>query len=470
MQLCKLLALLTFVVAIPINAQDCNCKTAFAWVKQTFEENDAGFQFVINRKGEQAYAIHNQLIAERIKTARNNQECADIITDWLHFFREVHLGVRVLRDDVVEESTNEIASNFLDWKRVDVDINEFIEMHSAGKEIICFEGIWLDFSGSFGIKKVDEQYIGFVIESRTEEWKSRQIRFRVFPDSVIYYMDDRSVRRFNRAELLSRNALVFDYDLNFSFQRYSEQEDRFLQSIHTGQPHLKRLNEHTLYLRIPSFSQRVLQDIDSLLLSNKDKITQTENLIIDLRINSGGTDEGWWFHLMPMIATNPVRIRNSYTLSTELTIQLKEQFGRMPWILDRLRDNLGNFVLRFDDRGRHYYEPFKSESGSYGIYPKQVGIIVDRYTASAAESFLLAARQSRRVKIFGHPTMGALDFSEILWTESPCGNFQLTYATSKLVDIDKFPIDGIGIQPDFFLGGIPGYRWVDFVNDILNHR
>jgi len=54
-----LLVLIWFPVSV--YSQECDCKGIFSWTKQTFEGNDAGFSHVLEKKGEQAYAIHNAL-------------------------------------------------------------------------------------------------------------------------------------------------------------------------------------------------------------------------------------------------------------------------------------------------------------------------------------------------------------------------------------------------------------------------
>ncbi len=43
-------------------AQNCDCQTNYEWVKKTFEENDAVFQYALKTKGEQAYEDHNKRI------------------------------------------------------------------------------------------------------------------------------------------------------------------------------------------------------------------------------------------------------------------------------------------------------------------------------------------------------------------------------------------------------------------------
>ena len=57
----KIFLFTLFSVSINIAAQKCNCKEEFNWLKKTFETNDAGFQHVIDKKGENAYQNHNKL-------------------------------------------------------------------------------------------------------------------------------------------------------------------------------------------------------------------------------------------------------------------------------------------------------------------------------------------------------------------------------------------------------------------------
>jgi hypothetical protein len=49
--------LFLLIVIIPSfgYSQDCNCLDNYKWVKKTFEENDAGFQYAIEQKGQLAY-------------------------------------------------------------------------------------------------------------------------------------------------------------------------------------------------------------------------------------------------------------------------------------------------------------------------------------------------------------------------------------------------------------------------------
>jgi C-terminal processing protease CtpA/Prc len=104
-------------------------------------------------------------------------------------------------------------------------------------------------------------------------------------------------------------------------------------------------------------------------------------------------------------------------------------------------------------------------------YPKNIGIIINNKNGSTAEQFLLAAKQSKKVKLFGTTTAGVLDISNMYFVESPCKEFKLGYSLSKSLRIPDMEIDGKGIQPDYYIDkSIPQYDWVNYVNEILNEK
>lgn len=101
--------------------------------------------------------------------------------------------------------------------------------------------------------------------------------------------------------------------------------------------------------------------------------------------------------------------------------------------------------------------------------PQQVTILIDAGNGSTAEQFLLMAKQSKKVKLFGQKTTGALDFSNLNNVVSTSKNFKLFYTTSRSFRIPKMAIDDYGIQPDYFIDdSVPSYKWIDFVTEIMN--
>ena len=149
-----------------------------------------------------------------------------------------------------------------------------------------------------------------------------------------------------------------------------------------------------------------------------------------------------------------------YSTNTDLDESMR-QWAKNTY--DKLQEKLGEFVFPFNvpvsiDRQDAVYE-----------YPKNVGIIINEGNASTTEQFLLAAKQSKKVKLFGVTTAGALDISNMTSAESPCKEFRLWYCMSRSMRIPGMTIDDIGLQPDFYLDKtIPKYKWVEHVNEILN--
>ena len=94
MKTTKQLILLTLIVLTSSTtfAQQCNCSLAFKWAKNAFEENDAGFQYILDQKGNEAYQIHNNAFQKKVKKITNPDSCAFAIRQWAKFFRVGHFG------------------------------------------------------------------------------------------------------------------------------------------------------------------------------------------------------------------------------------------------------------------------------------------------------------------------------------------------------------------------------------------
>jgi hypothetical protein len=347
---------------------------------------------------------------------------------------------------------------FPEWETVKVDTFEF-KNYLQQKQDIDFEGIWDYGKFKIGIKRDSNNYIGFIIESKTDTWTKGQVKFKIFPESATYYTDNHTTRN-EYFILIGKNIVHLENQNDGMLRLFPRYEDKYSQSVMNNQPYCEKVNTNTVYLRIPSFAYQFNNTINSLVSANKELITKNENLIIDLRFNSGGLDNCWQ-SIMPFISSNPVFAKNCYFLSTKLNNKQAKQFLNESR-LKKLNNNLGKFVLLSDE------EYTTVDYGKFE-YPQKVAILVNHTCASSTEQFLLYAQQSKKVKIFGTNTMGSLDFSNVNTVESPCKEFLLYYATSKAVDIDKHPIDGIGIQPDYNLNDIPDYKWVDYVTKILNN-
>ena len=117
-----------------VSAQECDCKTNFEWMKTTFENNDAGFSYAIENKGQQAYDDHNKRILEKVKSTSITSDCVTILNEWLKFFRSGHLGIDYTYPQGENVAPTVSAASFTNWEKLKVDMKKFEKELNSKKE------------------------------------------------------------------------------------------------------------------------------------------------------------------------------------------------------------------------------------------------------------------------------------------------------------------------------------------------
>ena len=342
-----IIAIFFFLLSANLNAQEHDYTKTLNWVIETFRQNDAGFQYIIDKKGENNYNRFTQNIKYRAASVNNDDEFINLVYEWLHFFRKNHIQF-MLKDNPINR-TSEFESDFKD--------NEL---------------------------------------------------------------------------------------------------------------HLDQLSDKTLYFRIPSFDYNNRASIDSIINRNRELIISTPNLIIDIRNGAGGSDASF-MSLLPFIYTNPIRQDGILLKGSELNAQGFERYAELTNnknlndLAKSLRNNIGKFVPVRDEEKASFIE-----FDNVFPYPQRIAIIINNRNVSADEQFLIYAKQSWKVKLFGNTTAGGIDISNLTHTFSPDDKFVLVYGMSKSKRVPYFTIDDIGIQPDFLIDNeIPENEWVNYIQSIL---
>jgi hypothetical protein len=472
----KILAICIAFLPILSYSQTCNCSQNFKWLQVTFEKNDAGFQYALDQKGTAAYQKHNAAIQKRVVASKNLQECAATLRDWLRFFRKAHFGI-----EVKQSATPPAAQPAKDikWQTVslsELDLRE--RLKTADKP--GFEGIWYSAPYTIGIIKDSNQYLGYILSAPGSVWQKGQVKMRITRTSadeeVTYYMGDYSPVKIKSPSLAGNNYLQFG---SFVFQRkFPEYPDdpeisEDFQLMSAKHAVIKQVSPNTLLLRVPSFDGGQKRGIDSLLKAYHDRIISTENLIIDMRNNGGGNDDSYE-QIIPYLYTNPIRVVALEFLSTPLNNTRMANYLKLPDLsskdssevvgaLTTLNNNLGKFVNLGDSM------VYLTKLDTVYKFPRNVAVVMNENNGSTAEQFLLAAKQSKKVKLFGTTTMGVLDISNMHFVDFPCGDMTLGYCLSKSLRIPDMAIDGKGIQPDYYIDNqIKSYGWIPYVRRVLD--
>lgn len=216
------------------------------------------------------------------------------------------------------------------------------------------------------------------------------------------------------------------------------------------------LDDSTYYLRITSFMDNTAE---TLIKSHWKEIMARPNMIVDIRNNGGGQDE-YYQLLSALIYTNPYESKGVEWYASEGNIRTFEEALKtgevrngeegIKWINELLavmKKNVGGFVIH-PEMGK---DVTVREDTIY-LYPKRVGIIINEGNASSAEQFILEAKESKKVVLFGNRnTAGVLDYSNRVQEDFPSGNYEFYWPMTRARRLPEHPIDNIGIAPEVLI-------------------
>ncbi|HDR5302145.1 TPA: peptidase, partial [Bacillus anthracis] len=216
---------------------------------------------------------------------------------------------------------------------------------------------------------------------------------------------------------------------------------KYKQSEYTPIYSLKQYNKDTLLITLTDFAN--IEAINKLLDSHKNELNSFQNLIIDVRLNRGGSDDAF-FNLLPYLfedkeislfdSSDTMQLnhteRNFHLRMKEMEDydsldELSKLFTNM--FIQDLKKNYKKGFVTFDTSG------LPKELQSLKIHgrksPSRVVILTDVTCGSSGDSFVEVAKKSLKVKVIGRPTAGLNDYSNLAvmeWADT----FALYYPTS----------------------------------------
>ncbi|MCZ2256868.1 S41 family peptidase [Sporosarcina sp. G11-34] len=208
--------------------------------------------------------------------------------------------------------------------------------------------------------------------------------------------------------------------------------------------------------------------ISSLIRDNEDLLGSAESLIVDVRINNGGSDASY-FELLPYLFPDGEKdffdpeLHTMLYNCTERTCDLQVRLinEKLPNIEDEQTKTMFNLFKTFFEKnhGKGFVE-FGDEGDNTAIIkgkktPEKVIVLSDVYCGSAGDSFVENTKLSDKVTVIGRATAGLNDYTNLTimkWEEG----FELWYPTSKLKRVDDGKgMTGIGIAPDIYIPWTP---------------
>lgn len=422
-------------------AQECDCKKKFDSVQVYLRKNYVGFIDKVTPVTQQTYATMVTKLQLQAATLRGATHCLLLINRYLRFFKDQHLTLNIGYTPVTEKIA--LTPEQLDQlsKQPATAIAGIYEADSLYKVALV--------RNPRGLRS----YAAVVVESAAPEWKPGDVIFELAASGtdkfdVISYQHHRVA--FDTVTIgKQRDGLAA-----MGWQRPGSPRIRpAVSDMSTAGFFFRQMDDSTGYLRIASFDAADYHLADSVLNANDEFLRRNPNLVIDVRDNGSGSDK-LTERLRPLLYTQPVRIIGVDFYATPDNIkswsrQLDEQAGKLPdEYVEQLRtaihqgDGLqGRLVSMGPDENMILPSPLPT--------PAKVAVIINGRCSNTAEQFLLEAVQSKKVKLFGAPTAGALDYANVNVVKFAAPDFSIDYPVtrSRRVAIGQ-GIDNKGIQPE----------------------
>lgn len=451
--------LLFFIVLTTnIKSQSSACIKDFDFLIQKIKSDYPGYNDKVNPKTKQdLFQLEKEL---RIKIQQYPDSCGKYLFSYTSWFRDNHLRIKR-----VYSSSGSDNKTIFEPKIFLGNLDSLLLLNAKNNSI---EGIWHSFRGDVAIVKspTNKEFIGVSISYKN--YKKNQIVFSLirlkdyeFAMTSYPYNNDFKPLEGKASFRLENKVLELHDDTRFVRKTNSAISDDALLYSYVPEfpngtnifPLAIKLSDSTFYLRIPSFMDN---DAEKLTKKHWTAITSTPNLIIDIRNNGGGQDEFYQI-LSDLIYTQPYENKGVEWYATENNIKMYEDALKngdirdgeegILWtnsLINEMKKKLGGFVIHPMMGGD---QTIKNDT--IFPYPKRVGIIINEGNASSAEQFLLSAKQSSKVILFGNSnTAGVLDYSNAISENLPSNKFELIFPMTRSRRLPDQPIDNVGISPD----------------------
>jgi hypothetical protein len=454
-----------------------SCASEFAWARDYAERNYAGYDFKLMPDVRPAYDSLVVTLAREAEDATDQAACSAILTRWTAFFRDGHLSLSrrgaTVASPVQDDAPDAIRARYASAPRRPIGEGEArARLTQLGAARDPIEGIWEMQGGNYrGVVLRDEQdttaFLMSILRADSVWWTPGQVKaiFAAASDGaygVRFFMRDHSEQQWEGR--VHGNVLTFSNGSPWLREwpvRPGDVTAAELAETANNAFKVRDLGSGTLVVHVPSFDNP--RAIDSLFDAEGERVAAAERLIVDVRGNGGGSDHNFRMFL-PLVYSGPIRMVHNAILVTDDNIAVNEALAADTTLPEAIRNGLRSNVKRMrETRTRWYeFEDYVIDDLPVLETPRRVDIIADRGCGSSCEQFLLAARQSSKVTIYGTRSAGVLDFGNVRQARMPGGTLVLHYPTTRSRRLPHNPVDGIGIQPDVGIpaGEADAVRWV----------
>lgn len=364
----------------------------------------------------------------------------EIVRDYIMDFQDPHIHFNLIESETHQEQDNGFRTRRYDDKLYVTSQTTEIRLN-IGDAIISLDGI--------PVLSLVNKHQRELMETKAEreDWRD-----------IIFTYD---------------TAEVMDPSGNMRTLELRKHEKAKYQPEHS----LKRVDDDTFCMKLTDFDDA--EPIDRLIEENKDAFNTMENLILDVRLNLGGSTLAYKNLEKYLFPEGSTTIDFSFY---DMTVNCSERNATlMIQAIDNMLEKMDNEQFRkglkhwkeqtwVKHRGKGFISFDEEESDSrFEIkghqHPKHIILLTDNLCGSAGDMFVYFCKQSPKVTVVGRPTMGINDYSNLnvkKWNNQ----FKLLFPTSRLTQLDnRNPDYEQGIKPDVYIPWTPEHLEKDIDMD-----
>lgn len=459
---------LLLALAVPAGASSQppvpSCAAELAWAAGHAERNYAGFG---DKAGGARRAEYDALLArlrgEAARAPAGGDACDAVLARWTAFFRDGHVSVRRARPEGAPRPSREAAdaairARFAGWPRAEArEAGARARLTALGAARDPIEGIWEMLGGAYRVAVLRDgadarTFTMSVLRADSVWWTPGQVKASLAADTGgtyggRFYLRDHGERTAHAGvahNVLSLNGTPW-------VRRWPAADDDLtddaVRATRNGRFAARELAPGTVLVQIPTFGNAAA--MDSLWAAEGARITAAERLVIDVRGNGGGSDFNYQ-RFLPLLYTDTIRTAGVAILVSEDNVRANQRLeADTAGTTAAQRARFSAYVRRLEGAPRGWLEQPGSAFGAPAALPlpRRVAVLADGGCASSCENFLLAARQSGKVTLYGEPTAGVVDYGDVRDTPMPGGTLVLAHPTTRTRRLPAVVVDNVGIAP-----------------------
>ncbi|TAF63915.1 MAG: hypothetical protein EAZ55_12470 [Cytophagales bacterium] len=451
--------------------RDCKCQQDFDFIISYVEKNHPGFADNVTPENRQKYESYIADIQKQINEHPNpDVYCLMFLRQYLNYIYDNHLQIGADNIGIDEKNADLVAQFkasplFQQCERVSVDSAQIYQYLSQSKDPI--EGIYDD--GVYRVAVLKNQtawrdYYGVILDAKTSLWERGQVKLEIkkrtddFYDLWLYLRNHnlqyRNSLRNNKSSLLVKQMLGNSQKI---FPIVGEEVvSNYYQAPDGDWFQFKELNDSTCYVHIKSFDGSLASKFDSAYKVILPIITQKPYLIVDVRDNGGGSDRNWQ-ELGKLTYTNPYPASTTYVYCTaDIITRYKEVVAEVKANEADYGKGLAKYfekrIEKMQKQPEQSFYPLSDEkkvviAGGGSKTPQKIVVLFNRYSASAAEGFILHAANSKKTILMGENSGGYIAYGNLFPLKTPNG-YTFYCTTQKTPSRLQYEI--VGIPPQVY--------------------